>query len=173
MEQIALELPPPPLPPPADPADGGDTLTDAELLQIVPDLDPLADAKASSSSAGEQPAKVRKVQTQLGAMFGWGSCSKRITDEQLADHAAAEAAMQMARLQMVAERAQQSDADVGTLVKNGSRDRFGNLRSKFGGRPKKNVEDNKKSTNRKMPGSMPRKEYPATELLRMIKEVKE
>jgi len=174
MEQIVLELPPPPLPPPVDPADGGETLADAEFEMLSLDLVPVADAEVEQIPL-EPAQKVRKKQIQLGAMFGWSSCAKRITDEQLADHAAAETSMQMARSQIVAERLHEPDLDVGPPVKNGSRDRFGNLRSKVGGRPKKNDEDPKKRAraNRKMPGEILRKEFPATELLRMIKDVKE
>jgi len=174
IEEIVPELPLPPPPPPDVPPDDGDQLTDVVVEMLAMDLGPVGDGEVEQIPL-EPPTKARKVQVQLGAMFGWSSTAKRITDEQLADVAAAERSMQMARSHIVAERLQEPDPDVGTPVKNGSRDRFGNLRSKVGGRPKKDpaLAKMNPTANRKKPGERLRREFPAAELLRMIKNVKD
>ena len=60
------------------------------------------------------------------------------------------------------------------FVKNGSRDRYGNLRSNQGGRPKKVVQQIlKQKSNRKAPGVRTRSERGATEKLKMIAEMEQ
>ena len=119
----------------------------------------------------------------LGAMFGWSSSKALIPEDRVEDRLVALEGMKMAELQSKAE----IPVGAGPAVKNGSRDRFGNLRKNVGGRPKKmsqaevvpakapedEGDTQKKPANRKVPGESFRNEPPATEKLRMIRELQE
>ena len=105
----------------------------------------------------------------------WGSSSAKTPDAEIAASSIAHKVdVQGAKkeVQEIEEKELQGQA----FVKNGSRDRFGQVRKNPGGRPKKvvlaGVAPPPKASNRKVPGAQ-RAEFGAREKLQMIKVVRQ
>ena len=106
----------------------------------------------------------------------WGFASSAVPDQEVKVAAAvANVAVSEVKREVALMDEFRADEVDKEFVKHGSRDRWGNLRARVGGRPKKVAARKaflQRRSNRRVPGSAFRKEFPASEKLRMIEDIK-